>query len=383
MRTGARETPAIAVLLWSGLYGGAETWSLALTRAFRKEGLSAGLLFVGRPGPIVEAARGEDIPCECLGCSRGAEVLLRPRELARAATRIGRDAVIAPSAGYLSAALRLGGYSGRIVAVEHGSLLQHRRLPWPVRVLRMADLWSGLWAVDAQVTPSDFMMRELAAFPHKAPMVRIHHGLELERHQPSDLAESRDRGMVVGFAGRLIQGKGIGTLLHAVAELARDSVKLEIAGDGPERKSLEALAAKLGIADRVRFRGWVHDMSTFWRSCDVAVVPSEEWIESFGMVVIEAMAAGLPILATRSGALPELVVDGETGALFRPGRSDELVALLSAYAGNFELRRRHGAASLERCHALFSITECARRYRRLITDLIGGNGIGELGWSRT
>jgi glycosyltransferase involved in cell wall biosynthesis len=107
-------------------------------------------------------------------------------------------------------------------------------------------------------------------------------------------------------------------------------------------------------------------MAAFWRACDVAVVPSNEWTESFGMVAVEAMAMGLPVVATNAGGLTEVVEAGETGALFDAGDAEQLGYALRAYLAEPSLRARHGAAARARCEALFDIDRCAAEFEALI-----------------
>jgi glycosyltransferase involved in cell wall biosynthesis len=361
----------LSILLWSGRYGGAETWSLALALALHRAKARVGLVIVGEGGPIREQAMEQGLRVETLEMRRGSAVLLKPRELARTASRVGGQVAITPSGGYLSAALRLGGYRGKIIAVEHGALLQRGSLWRPQRWVRAIDWISGLWAVDAQVAPSEYMKDALLSQPHGRIVCRIYHGLDLGRNEVREYAPPTAEGIVVGVAGRLIRGKGFDTALRAIECLPRSAVsRLDIAGDGPLRKELEALCARLGLKDRVRFLGWVRDMASFWRSCDVGLVPSNQWIESFGMVAVEAMAAGIPVLAARRGALPEVVLDGVTGSLFEPGDHEELADLLARYATSEDIRLRHGKAARERCRAVFSIEECARQYEELMSSLM-------------
>jgi glycosyltransferase involved in cell wall biosynthesis len=118
------------------------------------------------------------------------------------------------------------------------------------------------------------------------------------------------------FAGRLIPEKGGGVLLNAWRSLP--DVPLTIVGDGPERKALEARAPA-----NVSFLGQVSRDETLRQiqSAAVLIAPSI-WYEPFGMVAIEAFAAGLPVVASRIGAFPEIVDDGVTGFLFEPGQAD-------------------------------------------------------------
>ena len=141
----------------------------------------------------------------------------------------------------------------------------------------------------------------------------------------------RRRNGVVKTLGRFVHKKGFDVLLHAAARAARRGApfKLEIGGDGPERSKLHTLAARLGLADRVVFRGWIDDVAAFLADADVFVLPSR--IEPFGIVVLEAMACGVPIVATRvSGPLE--ILDERT-ALLVP--SDDPDAMASAVMATF------------------------------------------------
>ena len=136
---------------------------------------------------------------------------------------------------------------------------------------------------------------------------------------------------VVKTLGRFVHKKGFDVLLHAAAHAAAQGVpfRLEIGGDGPERNSLKALAKQLGIGDRVTFCGWIDDVAAFLSDADVFVLPSR--IEPFGIVVLEAMACGVPIVATRvSGPLE--ILDDHT-ALLVP--SDDPVVLAEAVTAAF------------------------------------------------
>src|SRR6185436_12923154 len=94
--------------------------------------------------------------------------------------------------------------------------------------------------------------------------------------------------------------------------------------------------------------------------------PSSTWVESFGMVAAEAMACGKPVLASRQGGLPELVLDGSTGYLFEPGNHDQLASLLTRYAGHPALRRDHGRAAMEHSRTRFDISRSAGEIEELL-----------------
>jgi glycosyltransferase involved in cell wall biosynthesis len=149
-------------------------------------------------------------------------------------------------------------------------------------------------------------------------------GVDVERFAPSD--RPPPAGVLrVGFVGRLIPHKGVDVLLRAAALDPRFEV--EVVGSGPEAERLVALAAELGVTDRVAFRGHVSEeaLPAVYRAFDALAVPSVPtpgWVEQFGRVVVEAQASGVPVVASRSGALPEVVTGA--GTLVEPGDPAEL-----------------------------------------------------------
>ena len=128
--------------------------------------------------------------------------------------------------------------------------------------------------------------------------------------------------------GRLVNIKGYPLLLDAVAQLrqACRDVRLTLAGDGPDRASLEAQAQRLGIADRVFFAGWKNqdELRELYRGSDACVMSS--FAEGVPVVLMEAMATGVPCVAPRINGIPELIRDGVDGLLFTASDVEELVA---------------------------------------------------------
>ncbi len=365
-----------AIVLWTGRVGGAETWSLALAHSLAARGVPVSLIILGERNPIFDEASVGDLPCSSLGLARGRDVLLHLGELSRVCAATRAEVMILPGAGFLAGLFRTIGYRGRIIAIEHGGLLQFGQLPWPRRAHRYFSEASGFWAVDVQVTPSEFMKKQLARLPHARRVVCIPPGLDLSAYRSRDPRHGErgnvGRRIVTGFAGRLIPGKGVDVLLRALASLDPQwNVVARIAGDGPARGELQRLAVELHLGARVEFTGVVRDMPVFWKSCDLAVTPSHELIESFGMVAVEAMACGLPVIASARGGLTEIVRDGETGAVFHPGNWRELAGVLAAYAADHRMLELHGRAARARCESMFEIGRCARDFERLINELCG------------
>ncbi len=153
-------------------------------------------------------------------------------------------------------------------------------------------------------------------------------------------------GFTVVTVGRLAPMKGFAVLLDAVARLARDGydVRLRVVGDGPDADGLAERARALEVDGRVTFRGALNsaEVAGELRDADAFCLPS--FAEGVPVVLMEAMAAGLPVVATRVMGIPELVTDGESGLLVAPGRDEPLAAALAALANDPQRRQAMGQA---------------------------------------
>lgn len=352
----------VALVLWHGGIGGAEVLSMELAVALQRLGVNVEVIFITSTGPLADRLDEVGIPARALTFDRGTHVLRHPRRFAAGVAASGAHGVVLPECGFFGAALRLGGYRGRIVAVEHGSLLEPSR-SLAHRAFRWMSRTAGARAEDAEIAVSDFMLGELAQAPHPRRIERIYNGLDPARFAAEPARQGSGDELVLGFAGRLIPGKGTEDAIRAAVQAAAAvPVRLRIAGDGPQRVSLEALTRELRAEMVVEFTGMVSDISAFWSTCDVAIFPSRELAESFGMSALEAMACARPVIATRRGALPELVRDGETGRVIPPGDVAALSEAIVAYATAPGLRVRHGESGRRRVEEHFHIDDCARAY---------------------
>ncbi len=171
---------------------------------------------------------------------------------------------------------------------------------------------------------------------------------------------------VLGALCRLEPQKGVDVLLQVLARLP--GVRLDVAGDGSQRRALEELAARLGVGDRVRFLGWVQDVPSLFAGIDVLVVPSRE--EAMPLAVLEAMHASLPVVATRVGSLPEVVVDRGTGLIVPPEDVDALTGACRELLEDRALRERYGAAAAVRAARDHTDTAMATAYDRLYRSVL-------------
>jgi len=198
-----------------------------------------------------------------------------------------------------------------------GAAVARRRSRWwPFR-------WVSYWAKRREITlnrkfdrlivATDYMREELLRNGFSAGQLEIH--APVPRNMPATTAPSfSDRNRIV-YAGQIIRGKGVDVLLES---LARVNVPFEcvILGDGSHRPECEALAARLGLGDRVRFEGFVPQarIAEFYRDASLAVM-SSLWPEPFGATGLEAMRCGLPVIAFDAGGIREWLLDGVNGFL--------------------------------------------------------------------
>ena len=159
----------------------------------------------------------------------------------------------------------------------------------------------------------------------------------------SKITPSSETGDYVGFIGRLSPEKGLLVFIEAAKKLPE--VMFKIAGIGPEEEKLKELVETLGLRN-VEFVGRLDGVmrDRFYRNAMCVVVPSV-WYEPFGLVVLESCAAGTPVIASRIGALPELVKENQTGFLFEPGNSAELAKMISLLVEDVGMRRAMGATA--------------------------------------
>ena len=187
----------------------------------------------------------------------------------------------------------------------------------------------------------------------------IYNGVDLSLFHPSP---RKTEGPVnIGFISNLVDRKRPDWLVRAAGKLAREGLNIRVllAGNdftgGAKAKELQELAQREGIAGRYNYIGPRSDVPDVLRSLDILVLPSERDKEAFPRIVVEAMACGVPVVATEVAGVPEAVVTGETGSLVDPDDFDGFVAALRVLVQDAELRRRYGAAAVARCRALFSM----------------------------
>ena len=193
-----------------------------------------------------------------------------------------------------------------------------------------------------------------------------------------DLAPSEflpSDALVVGTVGRLAQVKDQATLVRAFAAALRHKpewkarLRLVIVGEGPMRSELESCVRDEGVEERVWLAGDRDDVPDLLRMMDIFVLPSLG--EGISNTLLEAMASGLPLIATRVGGNPELVDEGINGQLVPPADADALTRAIYVYAEDAALVRRHGQAGLAKVTECFGWDRCVESYLSVYDELLG------------
>ena len=200
-------------------------------------------------------------------------------------------------------------------------------------------------------------------------------GVDMDQFEPAAAATRRELGLqdgrkVIGTVCRLVEPKkGLRILLQAIAVLARrygqPPCQLLIVGDGPSRHELELLREQLGLSSWIVFAGSRRDIPRVLHALDAFVLPS--LYEGFGIAILEAMAAGKPVIATAVGGIPEFVLSGETGLLVEPGNAEALADAIDRLLSHPQLAQTMAAKGRVRAGESYRISEIVRRHEQMYT----------------
>jgi glycosyltransferase involved in cell wall biosynthesis len=189
-------------------------------------------------------------------------------------------------------------------------------------------------------------------------------------------AQARNE-QVIGIVARLDLQKGFECLLNALAML-RDSfpeVRLVIAGEGPDRAKIEQMVSRRKLGGVVTIAGQQTDMPAVYAAIDIFVLPSLN--EGLPMTLLEAMAASKPIVATRVGAVPSVITDGETGLLVEPADEPGLTKALAQLLANPELRRRLAEKARAHVEQHYTAAAMSRKYLAMYREVLARRGSSE------
>jgi len=247
--------------------------------------------------------------------------------------------------------------------------------------------WAGrrlAASMDLHITHSrgirDSVLRAYAGRPRRLEVVSL--GIDLDRFRrdradPARVAEYRGGSApVVGAIGRLVPQKAMHVLVDATPALleAHPGLRVLIVGDGPLRADLEAQAARLGVAGAIRFAGYQEDVVSAYAAMDVFVLPSRD--EGFGLVFLEAMAVGVPVVGTRVIGSEDAVEDGVTGLLVPYADPAALAGAVRGILASPDLARRLRDTAAERVRRVYTREQCALRVEELYRELLQARTVG-------
>lgn len=276
--------------------------------------------------------------------------------------------------------LRLGGLGAKLAGVK--AVVVRKGLPLMRDRLRFK--FSYKFLADKIVCPSNSIKRKLGQYSWlDGDLIEvIPNGVDIDYFHPGySQAKARalfglpQDGLVVGIVGRLTHQKGHKVFLQAAKLLAEayPRVVFWVVGDGERREELEAMVKESGIGDRVSFSGYQEKLPLVYAAMDILVLSS--LFEGLPNVVLEAMACGNPVVATRVGGVPEAVEDAITGLIVSPNDYRELAQSLKKLLDDKPLRESMGLNGRRRIENSFSSSLMVERVDRSFSSLLGDKGV--------
>lgn len=341
----------VAAVMDTWIVSGPGRQLAALSRALQEHGIDLRVFMFQRsgrpPSPFIGYLEQAGVPHAVIPDSGPLDSAL-PGRLRRALDEWQPD--IVQTHGYrmttLVFLLRLAGLGVPWIAFFHGATDEN----WKMQLYNQLDRML-LRRADRLVVLSEENRR---AFADVAERVRLIHNASFPippNGEPVRLEHLRQPGWpLIAAVSRLSPEKGLDLLIEAVARLSLTGrpVSLVVAGDGQERTALERQAAALGIQDRVHFLGLVQNVTSLYSQVDAVVLPSRPGREGLPNVLLEAMRADVPVVATAAGSVPEVLAVPGSGELVRPGDVDALVQGIEAALA----RGRSPEASAARAEAI-------------------------------
>lgn len=346
--------------------GGLERLILDLVRDARARDQRVTVLCVERPGTLALRAAELGARVVCASKPRG----FRPDHVAQIAgllRALRPDVVHTHQIGalfYVGPAARRAGVP-LVVHTEHG---KQYAANWRRRIVgRLAGRFTRrYYCVSADIARE---VREYRIVP-PGKVVIVPNGIDVERFARGESGDlRRELGIspdapVIGTVGRLSEVKRQDVLIRAFARIAprRPAARLLLVGDGPQRAGLADLATRIGVHDNVIFAGYQERPEEFLQVMDLFALTSRS--EGMPLAILEAWAAGLPVVASRVGGVPELVADGRTGLLFPAADDEALATHLDRLLTQPAIGRAMGVAGQALARERFDVSVMCETYHR-------------------
>jgi glycosyltransferase involved in cell wall biosynthesis len=388
--------PSVFLLVTQMEIGGAQKVSISLAGRLDRAGYPTRLCFLYDKAGLVTGLRAEhDFPIEDLRARRSGGRALAPLRVAGACLalwrrlRTTRPEVIltfTPYSNILGCTLAWLAGVPRRIASQRTVPFNYARLLW------RTEGWLARRGVIQQVVAVSEAVRQFCVEKQRVPIDQlrvIRNGVEVERF--AGLREQRaanrarldleDRFVILSIA-RLVPAKGIADLILAVQQLKErvDRPILVVLGGGPQRAELERQIAAAKLEASVRLEGEVADPRPYLAAADAFALASTR--EGLPNALLEAMAAGLPIVATRVGGVPEAIEDGLSGLLVQPGDPHAMAEAIHRLWRQPELRQQLGASASRRAAERFSAEAFLREFRAVLDEVPSGSVAGAFAGER-
>ena len=350
------------------MFAGAEVWFLTIARALRERGHDVAL--VCRPHTELET-RAQEAGIPVFGLRFGADIgPLSVYRAARILQRLTPDVVITNQ----DKELRTFGLASRLTGTAR--VVHRRAIDHPLKDnlrYRLTYTWLARRVVANSRATRETLLSS-APWLRAEHVAVIYNGIDPQpflgppRRKLRDEWGVRDGEKLVGFVGQLDERKGIADLLRAYEILRKKArARLVFVGKGPLGTEIRRRAPQAILA------GFRKDIPEVMKSLDVLVLPS--YWEGFGIVLIEAMAAGRPVVATNVSSIPEIVVDGDTGLLVPVGKPDALAEALFRVLVDSALAKRLGETGRKRVLEQFTVDRMTDEWERLLREVVGGTEV--------
>jgi|SRR5579863_247603 len=354
--------------------GGAERALVQLVTRLDRQRWEPAVFCLSGPGALADELHAASIPVTCLGATRWnrfAVILRLARKL-----RQFRPAILQTFLFHANLAGRIAGRLAGVKQIVAGIRVAEKR--------SQARLWLDRWTnglVVANVCVSqavaDFSISQSGLSPRK--IVVIPNGVDVARFAGAAPADLTALGIPRGSQalltiGRLDRQKGLSTLIEAAAVVIPKFTQAHflLVGEGPQRPEIERLIHDKGLANRVHLAGWRPDITELL-AAGTALILSSLW-EGMPNVILEAMAAGLPVVATRVEGTAELVIERSTGLLVPPQSPPELAAAIESILTDPVPAKAMGQLGRERVTSEFSWQKIVDRYSELYRALLESHG---------
>lgn len=352
------------------MFAGGEIWMLRTLHALQQRGHEV-WLGCRRCTELAERATEAGIPVKLINF-RGDFDPFCIAQLALFMTRNKIEVVLTN----MDKELRCGGIAAKLARVP--VVIPRRGIDYPLK-----NRWRYRFAYNALATHvlanSHATKRALlknAPWLNERRITVIHNGIDLASFANSARRNIRaeyhipEHAPLLGFVGQLDERKGLGVLLSAFGKILQHQpeARLILAGEGPLREMIESEVREKGWEKSIVLAGFVDDVAAIMHAIDVLLLPS--YWEGFGIVIIEAMACGRPVITTNISSMPEIVNEGATGYLIPPGDEQALAERALSLLQNPALRARMGAAAKQRAAENFSHERMIARLEQLFENAL-------------